>query len=245
MTNKSNILPFIYSLLIIAVASFNCSYSKSTFSGDRVKDAIEKIVIQKSMNKAQLDFISVPRTIEFEEPNVEADIIVPDEIKAGINNVSVKYTINGKLLKYIDYNIRVKLLKDVWVAANKIAANSVISMNDLTLREIVVFNDVNFPSENELVGRTANRSINKDDVLKVEMIAPDVKVKRGDKVTVVVVSGAVVIRCSGTTLQEGVVGDMIRVKRDGSQNVVSGKIASDGSVVINSGNITYNQKNKK
>lgn len=83
-----------------------------------------------------------------------------------------------------------------------------------------------------LQGHRLKRSLSAGTALTVEMLTPDVLVRRGQQVTLIAALGAVEIRAQGRALGEGGVADRIRVQNVSSLKVVEGVIESDNVVRV-------------
>lgn len=81
-----------------------------------------------------------------------------------------------------------------------------------------------------LQGHRLKRSLPAGTALTVDMLVPDVVVRRGQQVTLIAASGPVEIRAQGHALTEGGVADRVRVQNMSSLKVVEGVVES-GSVV--------------
>lgn len=83
-----------------------------------------------------------------------------------------------------------------------------------------------------LQGHRLKRALPAGTALTVEMLVPDLVVRRGQQVTLIAASGPVEIRAQGNALTEGGVADRVRVQNLSSLKVVEGVIESDGSVRV-------------
>ena len=83
-----------------------------------------------------------------------------------------------------------------------------------------------------LQGHRLKRSLPAGTALTVDMLVPDVVVRRGQQVTLIAASGPVEIRAQGHALTEGGVADRVRVQNVSSLKVVEGVVDSDGSVRV-------------
>jgi flagella basal body P-ring formation protein FlgA len=84
-----------------------------------------------------------------------------------------------------------------------------------------------------LQGHRLKRSLSVGTALTVEMLVPDVLVRRGQQVTLVAANGPVQIRAQGQALTEGGAADRVRVQNVTSLKVVEGVVESDGVVRVN------------
>jgi flagella basal body P-ring formation protein FlgA len=231
-----------YLILLSAILIFNNFQilAKSTYSSQRIKSAIENLILEKVNGQAVIEFVAEPRTCEFEQDEVDADILLTDEIKPGFNIIALKFTNNGKLLKYFEISVRVKLIQEVWVTSRKISANTILSEKDFVLKEKSINSNLQLQDISYLIGKQLTRFVPQDEVVTKEMLASEVLIKRSEKVTLIVESGAIRVRCIGTAIQDGAEGQLIRVKRDGSTTVLTGKVSPNGEVVIYSNNLSLN-----
>jgi flagellar basal body P-ring formation protein FlgA len=83
-----------------------------------------------------------------------------------------------------------------------------------------------------LQGHRLKRSLPAGTALTVDMLVPDVLVRRGQQVTLIAATGPVEIRAQGHALTEGGVDDRIRVQNMSSLKVVEGVVESDSVVRV-------------
>ena len=83
-----------------------------------------------------------------------------------------------------------------------------------------------------LQGHRLKRSLPAGTALTVDMLVPDVVVRRGQQVTLIAASGPVEIRAQGHALTEGGVDDRIRVQNMSSLKVVEGVVVNDSVVRV-------------
>jgi flagella basal body P-ring formation protein FlgA len=83
-----------------------------------------------------------------------------------------------------------------------------------------------------LQGHRLKRSLPAGTALTVDMLVPDVVVRRGQQVTLIAASGPVEIRAQGHALTEGGVDDRIRVQNMSSLKVVEGVVVNDNVVRV-------------
>lgn len=85
-----------------------------------------------------------------------------------------------------------------------------------------------------LSGHRLKRSLPVGTALTVDMLQPDVLVRRGQQVTLIAANGGVQIRAQGEALTEGAASERVRVKNVSSLKVVEGVVESDGIVRVGS-----------
>jgi flagellar basal body P-ring formation protein FlgA len=83
-----------------------------------------------------------------------------------------------------------------------------------------------------LQGHRLKRSLPAGTALTVDMLVPDVVVRRGQQVTLIAANGPVEIRAQGHALTEGGVDDRVRVQNVSSLKVVEGVVESESVVRV-------------
>ncbi|TNE32275.1 flagellar basal body P-ring formation protein FlgA [bacterium] len=82
------------------------------------------------------------------------------------------------------------------------------------------------------IGRVTKKSIYKSEPLTTDNTLPDISVKRGEDIVVIASTGTITVRGIGTAMQDGRVGDTIRVKRTDSKKILTGKINESGELIL-------------
>ena len=83
-----------------------------------------------------------------------------------------------------------------------------------------------------LQGHRLKRSLPAGTALTVDMLVPDVLVRRGQQVTLIAAVGPLEIRAQGHALTEGGVDDRVRVQNASSLKIVEGVVESDSVVRV-------------
>jgi flagella basal body P-ring formation protein FlgA len=85
-----------------------------------------------------------------------------------------------------------------------------------------------------LKGHRLKRSLPVGTALTVDMLQPDVLVRRGQQVTLIAANGPVQIRAQGEALTEGALDERVRVRNVSSLKIVEGVVESSGVVRVGS-----------
>jgi flagellar basal body P-ring formation protein FlgA len=83
-----------------------------------------------------------------------------------------------------------------------------------------------------LQGHRLKRSLPAGAALTVDVLAPDILVRRGQHVTLIAATGPVEIRAQGQALSDGVESERVRVQNVTSLKVVEGVVGKDGVVRV-------------
>jgi flagella basal body P-ring formation protein FlgA len=83
-----------------------------------------------------------------------------------------------------------------------------------------------------LQGHRLSRSLPIGTALTVDMLVPDVLVRRGQQVTLIAANGPIEIRAQGQALTDGAAAERVRVQNVTSRKVVEGVVESEGIVRV-------------
>lgn len=124
---------------------------------------------------------------------------------------------------------------EVPVLKHQVSRNDLIEPTDIVTKVVpqrLVRKDT-VTDAKQLVGQSPRMGVSPDRPIRMgEINAPQV-VKKGQPVAITYTSKYMSLKTSGTALQDGAKGDLIRVKNDKSEKAVSGRVAGDGRVEVN------------
>ena len=129
---------------------------------------------------------------------------------------------------------RVDVYGPVLITRQPLARGTMIQEGDL---EQVERNLANLPhgyysDSQPIAGMLAKRTIAAATVITPQMLQAPKLVKRGQRVTVIAESGALRIRSVGKALSDGISGDVVRVRAEGSRRVIDGVVVSQGVIKV-------------
>jgi flagella basal body P-ring formation protein FlgA len=90
-------------------------------------------------------------------------------------------------------------------------------------------------SPGDIVGMAAARTLLPGQSIPMASVAPPRALRAGAPVKMIYVDGGLTITASGSALQDGAVGQLVKVRNDDSGVTVSGRVRGDGSVLVNGG----------
>ncbi len=137
----------------------------------------------------------------------------------------------SKLLKTLRASVAIERYIKAAVAAKEIRKGTIITDGDIISKRVRVRNSAQrLVTPAEALGAVAKRDIRSGTPIKRYMIEPDYAVKRKRSVKIIYQRGAIHIELLGIALENGNVGDIIRVKNLSSNKVLRCKVLSDGVV---------------
>jgi flagella basal body P-ring formation protein FlgA len=84
----------------------------------------------------------------------------------------------------------------------------------------------------QAIGLAAKRALSEGTELRPTMLKQPVIIKRGDQTVITAGSGGLSVRMTGKALEDGVLGEQIRVQNLSSKRTIQGEVQRDGSVLI-------------
>lgn len=153
--------------------------------------------------------------------------------RKGQTYIPVEIVIDGKVYKTISVSAMVKLVAPVLVAKQPITrlskltdANTAIEERDVTNLPSDILNTI--PSSE----MSATVNISEGSIIREGWVSAPIAVKSGDAVTVVVESGTTRLSEKGTAVQDGCIGEVIRVRFTSGGREIRGKVSEPGLVKI-------------
>jgi flagella basal body P-ring formation protein FlgA len=219
-------------LLTISVASAN-----SSFSGSRLEQAVLNYIESKIESDSRIMLLSEIKDFKFNDNNITASIEHNEKLR-GFTHIYLIFRDENKIVKEVKVPVRIRVFDKVLTYSRNLKAGHRLSVNDLTYssKEITDYSKSHLPGKEQLTGKALNKTVSSGSIVVLSDLAEDAVINKGDKITVVVQSGAVQIRTLGTALNDAKTGEQVRVKRDGTGNMILYGRASDSGMVYISSN---------
>lgn len=226
--------------LFLLVFSIFCSLpvdcrSQTNFSGEELHQMLDEEIRARVGKDAEIAISKSIPNLMFKEKNVKVEFDFGYDTELNGNFiVGIEFYSQNNLLRRIELPVRVKVFTEVLVARETIKQGEEITPENCALERRAVPPNVK-PQEvspNELLGKVARHSIVRGSIVTQNLITEPFAVRRGEKVKIVVLSGKVSVIAIGTALQDANAGERVRVRRDGTQVVITGYATKDGAVVI-------------
>jgi flagella basal body P-ring formation protein FlgA len=127
-------------------------------------------------------------------------------------------------------------LIDVPVLNKQLSRTDIIEQSDIATKAIPerLMRKDTVTDVKQLIGQSPRATVSANRPIRVGEISAPLVIKKGDAVQLTYTNPYMSLKASGTALQDGARGDMIRVKNDKSEKAVSGRIAAAGRVEVNS-----------
>lgn len=216
-------------ILAILTLVISLPIQSATFSADRIEEACRSYLLQKYPQDCEVDFSTKFEEVDLSGEGIKA--IFDENYNIYNSGVKLDFMADNKLLISKVYNYNIK--KEVTIFKSK---DYIPSHTNITSAMLVQEKSyVNIDDMDKLVnpiGRVAKKSIYKSESLTSDNTLPDISVKRGEHIVVIASTGTITVRGIGTAMQDGRVGDTIRVKRTDSKKILTGKINESGELIL-------------
>ena len=123
---------------------------------------------------------------------------------------------------------------EVLVANRTLPRQHTLSAGDLRFQRIETSRHAGSYHEekNALIGQQTRRSIRPGQIIGTQHVSPREIISRGQRVTILAENGSIAIRMQGEALENGTLGERIRVKNASSGRVVEGEIQASGHIRV-------------
>jgi len=151
----------------------------------------------------------------------------------GNHYVRLKYTVfaGNETFRTFWITARVEKLVKTVVAAKFIPKGKIITADDLQVIELPERKArLGFPSKGEVIGKVARVNIKKGSTIRESLLKPNYIVRRGDTVRISYRRGAISVQIAGRAMENGALGDIIKVENVSTGKKLRCKVIGEDSV---------------
>ena len=171
------------------------------------------------------------RVVASPEAPVDPETPLPEVLRSGMKSLSLNVAEEGEPPRFV--RVRLRWLQPLVVSRVHLRKGVSVNREDVTLR--LGQQDTYRPlahSFDQVAGRLLRIPVKAGVPLALEVLLRDVVVHAGNQVVLVGVAGAVVVEVRGKALEQGAVGDFIRVRNLDTRHIVEGVVTAPGRVEI-------------
>ncbi len=230
---KKLMILFSFCFLVALFSSID-TYSKSTFSGERLKEACLNYIYNMVGSNAE---VSISQNIEdqtFDESGIVANCYGEEKSLRGNCYIIIEFHQNGFLKRRLQIPVRIRIFSDVPTATKTIFRGETVKASEISIekKDVTNYSSEDILLADDIIGKKASNNISEGSIITRLSIEREKTINRGDKVKIIVETGAIRISAAGEALQDGAPGEMILVKREGTDVKLKGKVGIDGSITI-------------
>jgi flagella basal body P-ring formation protein FlgA len=160
--------------------------------------------------------------------------LVSEEPRRGRLRVRLEVLVDDVPQRVVPLALRVRDRRPVVVATRSLRRGETIGPRDVELREPPPESVVDQPLRalESVIGSVASRGADAGEVIQRRAIRPPLAVRRRQPVRLVARAGGVEVVALGEPLQDGAVGDLVRVTCLASRRVLLGRVVASGLVEV-------------
>lgn len=154
--------------------------------------------------------------------------------KKQMGKITVGIRCNGTTPWSLFVPVTVKVMTKIVVASNSLSRGSIIQPGDVTveLRDISRLHRGFLEDTKAVIGKKLRQRIGRNQVITPSKLVAPLTVKRNNRVLIRASNKAVQVSMAGKALQNGSMGQIIRVKNESSNKEVDARVVAPGIVEV-------------
>jgi flagella basal body P-ring formation protein FlgA len=152
----------------------------------------------------------------------------------GYVSLTVSILINNQFVQRVGLSGWIDRFEDIVCASKPLDRNHVISGQDVKLitRNVSKIKDTYYTRTEDVFGKQIQRKAGNGEIIFSSMIEIPPLIYKGDKVTIIAESRALLIKTTGIALSDGYAGEQIRVKNTMSNKVIQANVVNPNTVKV-------------
>jgi flagella basal body P-ring formation protein FlgA len=189
--------------------------------------------ITKGDKQLDVKQIVVDKPVKVPTDSLGLEVVALQTTKPGHIGVDYKSVAGSEEVRF-----QMKALADEWrmmpVAARPLAKGSLVAGNDIQLARMNATALAKDSIENlaDVIGRSLTKDVGQGEIFKASSVVIPPVVNAGSRVTVLFRLNRLEVTAAGTALENGGLGQDIRVRNDSSKKVVIGRVVEPGLVTV-------------
>lgn len=216
-------------LLMVSVSSATESESDSLF--------IQKFANQFNLNSANYEIEIAYNSADLNGLTVEQVTYNPITNKdlIGLYTVLVEKTGTTERESLGQIRFRIRKFENVLVTTDRIGRNEIITDQNSKIERVEITTLYQKPFKNlaSVDGYRTRKIISKGTTVTSEILEVIPDIEQGMSASIIYDEGLFKVTAEGIAMQDGVIGDFIRVKNKSTRKILTAKVISSNQVIIN------------
>jgi len=152
----------------------------------------------------------------------------------GYVSLTLSVLVNDQFIQRVGLSGWIDRFEDIVCASRPLARDQVISNKDIHLsaRNVSKIKDSYYTRITDVIGKQIQRKVGNGEIIFSSMIETPPLIYKGDKVTIIAESRALLIKTTGIALSDGYAGEQIRVKNTMSNKVIQANVVDQNTVKV-------------
>lgn len=171
-------------------------------------------------------------------PEGQVDFAVPSDFK--LSRVTSRLTLpivvlqNGEELERSVVSARIEVYREVVTAGRKLLKNQKLQADDLLVQkmEVSLYPDKYFVDKNQVIGKISTTLVPQGAMLLSWMVKTQPVISRNDTVRIINRSEGLLVEAQGVALEDGQIGDTIKVRRKSVKQSFEAQVIGPGAVEV-------------
>lgn len=190
---------------------------------------------EASLPFADMRFIPISHPLPFTLPTGEltCDVIPSNPGILSSSRFSLIFKVDDRVVKNMSIRGKIEALANIIATSIPVKKGTILGPQHIkeTVMDISELKDPGF-SPDQFLGKKLRRNLRAGSPIKLSMVETLPVIHRGEKVKIVVKSGAMLLTATGLAHSDGKINDLIRVQNINSNKVVFGKVTGPGIVEV-------------
>jgi flagella basal body P-ring formation protein FlgA len=154
------------------------------------------------------------------------------KVQAGRAPVWLDLLVENQVYRTVVVQVSVSARQQAYVALHAMATGALVGAQDFALTDTEVAGLDVVPADQLLMPFRVAHAIRAGETLTPAAMLASGKIMRGDEVRVLIQAGQIGIETAATAMNDAHPGEVIRVRRAGGSDIVSGRVSQSGAVII-------------
>ena len=223
-------------LLIINIGKVNAAVLDSHFIIKQIKKDVVEQVSSMVSGKVEVDVTSLPyKTIEVPDGKVDVVTNINLQYFSSLTVARVEILVNGQKVKSFGAPLKLSVYDKVWVAQDVIDRGKSLSNSNLTLekKELGLMAENAAREDFSPYNCFAKKTFKPGDIIDTRYVEKIPLVMKNSPVSFIFKSSEITITMSAKALDDGKIGDYIRVRNNRYKKDYIGKVISANTVLVN------------
>ncbi len=206
-----------------------------TVSGDQLADIVKSAVVAawQSEDRIECEVLQKPQDVVVRAGRLKLSPLVCAP-RGGLFTVPVEIRVDNDQARRVSVSVRVKVFRPVVVTSQAVARDQMLTDADLKIeeRELGGTTTDTMADVSAAVNLRTTRAIAAGGIVRKSDLDVIPIVRKNAPVNIVAVAGRVSVRSGGIALEDGQMGQLVKVKTDGTNQPITGKVIGDARIEI-------------
>ena len=226
---------FIFCIIFLPKVSAN-----QIIPGEQIQamavDEVEKILQERGEFRRH-EIVLVNKISKISVPNgvIDIQIMLPftNLNYSSMNSMKARISVGGKIYRDVNFGILVKVYDNVLIANHDLRIEVPVNESDFRMAEIVIDGRTEYVKDvQEVKGLVPHRYIRAGLPIAINYFQQPVAIAMGTPVIIIVRRGGLTATAKGVALSRGRIGQIIKVKNESSQKIISARVVNDQTVEV-------------